>query len=306
MEKRLSVELYNIIIDLNARHRILEMAWFWFELFDIFEENLKTKNQKYWEHVSEKFYDISTKRIVNHVYDSNSWLYMINSRLWDYFNKYPFIEQEKIYNDIKIDYKTIVSQTNSLIARPNIMEPIQYKDILIEKLEETEDGYIRIWYFEKQLYTNDKHGEWYKEKTVYWWVVFREDSEFPYSRYRVSIEDIYSNTDTSIFNSNENPIESYIQNLDMFENYRILWLNKELIKKMCLKMWDFIKWIYAVNEKNEIILKFSCWSSNYLGIDLKWEIPEFVGSQLLIRKDYFVDFIKIYKNNYFYSIKTSG
>jgi hypothetical protein len=88
----------------------------------------------------------------------------------------------------------------------------------------------------------------------------------------------------------------------MFENYKILWFKNELINLLWLKVWDFNRWLYAINDKDEIILKFNQWNSEYLWNDVKWMIPSFSWSELLIRKDYFDKLKNIYNKEIFFKI----
>ena len=301
MEKELTPELYDFLINLNYRHKVLDTFGFWFDLYDIFQENLNTKNQKYWKIISELFYDIHSKKIVNHIYDSNDWLESINKELYNYLNMYSFTDQVKIYKDIMIDHKILIAQTNSLTSRPQDLKfPIDYKESWFSDIDEIENKYFRIWHYEKQLYSEDKFKDWYKQKTVYWWIIFDKNKDFPYSEYRLNTKQLYDYTESKNIILEENPIITFIQTFDMFENYKILWFKDELINLLWLKIWDFNRWLYAINDKNEIVLKFNQWNSEYLWNDIKWMIPSFSWSELLIRKDYFEILKTIYwKKLYF-------
>lgn len=295
MRKEVTQELYNFLIDINYRHKVLDQVWYWFNLYDLFEENLNTKNGKYWKIISELFYDIHSKRMVNHIYDSNDWLESINKELYTYLNMYSAKVQLNIYKDIMIDYKVIIAQTNSLISRPqDLKSPIEYEKSGFHSINEIKKEYYRIWYYEKQLYSEDKFRDWYKQKTVYWWIIFDESKDFPYSDYKLNIKNLYNYNDSKNIVLEDNPIITHIQSFDMFENYKILWLKNELINLLWLKIGNFNKWLFAVDSKDEIILKFNQWNSEYLWNDVKWMIPSLSWSELLIRGDYFKKLKNIY------------
>jgi hypothetical protein len=64
--------------------------------------------------------------MVNHVYDSNDWLYLINKEFYNIFKFYKDNKsQNNIYQDIMIDCKIIISQANSLKSRPNMKLPLE-------------------------------------------------------------------------------------------------------------------------------------------------------------------------------------
>ena len=201
-----------------------------------------------------------------------------------------------------IDYKIIIAQTNSLTSRPyDLIHPIYYKKSDISSVTEKDSQYYRIWYYEKQLYSEDKFKDWCKQKTIIWWIIFDKNKVFPYSDYELNIKNLYNHNDSNNITLDDYPITAFIQTFDMFENYKILWLKNGLINLLELKIGDFTKWLYAVNNKDEIILKFNQWNSEYLWGDLRRMIPSFSGSELLIRKDYLNKIQNIYWNDIFMS-----
>lgn len=295
--------LYSFLVWINIRHRILDSQWLWFELYDIFDSTLKVRKEKYWDIIWDLYYDRVNKRMVSNIYDSNEWLYNINKNFESIFQVFPVSQQKNIYNQMKIDSKIIIAQTNSLILRPkDIIEPIEYQSNLVKDIEITSDWFVRVMHYEKQLFTKDKYNESYKEYSVYWSVFFWKEVDIDIEIKKLmdlhnslDIKSIYDR-DLWIFPHYEEllPI-SYIEKFDMLENYKILWLSNYLLDKLDLEIWPYYRGLYATNSQWEIIVKYNQWYSNYMWLELNKEIPKLDGAELLIRKDYFDKIVKFHK-----------
>ncbi len=327
--KKLRTALYNIIIDINDRHKNLNQAWFWFELYDIFEKNLNNKTKEYGDIVKQLFWNNYDNKMVSHIYDDNSWLRDINIKLYDALRKRPENEQIKRYEDIKIDHKILVTQANSLIQRAKgLKKPTEFEKWTHHlNIKKTNNGFVRLWHYEKELHISDKVKREYQESEIYGWIIFNKNIEetIPYSEIKLSSSDIYREqllcgrynnalylfiqqiryTIKTLFKKNNKYnyiVCSLIQNMDRLENYKILRINHNLIKILWLKVAHFTQWLYATNKKWEIILRFNQRNSGYLWDQLNGEIPKLSWSELLLRSDYFDKLIDIYWSTYKYQI----
>lgn len=222
-------------------------------------------------------------RYVTNIYPANYQFELLNTELYGEFENYT--NQSDLHHLLHIDYKTIVAQTQSFIKRPNIPKPSQIKTAW-ERNEIREDDWIRLSFYEKELYENEDSKN--KECCVYESVVFNSnlDKSFPFLNiafYPIHIwegfEMIYLDAFLGV---------SLIQEYDTLEDYKILWINPFFISKLNLHVDNYLNGLNAKNEKGETILKYNQWSSNYIGNrTITDEIPKLSGAELLCRKDYF-------------------
>lgn len=280
--------LYQYLLWINIRHCVLDAQWLWFELYDIFDENLKLRKEKYGDIIWDLYYDRVNKRMVSHIYDSNDWLYHINKNLEQQLNVFQKEDKQRIYNQIKLDNKMIVSQSNSLISRPiDLPDPNKYQEATLKDIDRVQGGFIRVLYYEKQLYTEDRFKDPYKEHSIYWEINFWQESKGTYNV--LDIKSIYDDN-LWIFYPDESysffPI-SYIKDIDMLENYKILWFSNRFLKELDLEVWDYTKGLYAKNKDWETVIKYNQWYSSYMWNEINHEIPRLNGAELLVREDYF-------------------
>ena len=72
-------------------------------------------------------------------------------------------------------------------------------------------------------------------------------------------------------------------------------MNPTILTKLDLTPNDFINGLNAKNNKDELVLKYNSWLSDYVGNDeIRDEIPKLDGAELIIRKDYFEQICNLY------------
>lgn len=231
--------------------------------------------------------NVSVEQFVKNIYPANYQLELINTELYREFENYPY--QSDLYDFLKIDYKTIVAQNQSYIKRPNLPKPSQIEGGWTKTEISKKNDWIRIGYYECELF-----GERYSESKNYIafeGVVFNSNlnDDFPFSTYSLYPIHLWEEIDMS--GIDEFLCVLLIQQRDTLEDYKILWLNTEIISKLKLENEKYTNGLAAKNELGEIVLKFNRWSSNYVGngdiTGISDEIPRLEGAELMCRKDYF-------------------
>ncbi len=220
-----------------------------------------------------------------------------------------FLDKDFLYDLLKIDYKTIVSQTLSYTQRPlDLLKPSEIQNTW-KKLEIEENDWVRLGYVEYELF-GEKWGEnKLKNYKIFEGVVFFDGLEktIPFSRYRLFPVHLWKNIEIS--DLDEFLCVSLIHQYDTLENFNILWLNSAIIKTLNLRIGNYIEGLAAKNNKNEVVLRLNYWLSDYVGdgeiAGISDEIPRFEGVELICRKDYFDKICAMYKPNkpYRYRLK---
>ncbi|MFH0974951.1 MAG: ATP-binding protein [Spirochaetota bacterium] len=286
----------DFFLRLNYRHRILERKGL--NINNIFGKFKATFSRKYKEAL-----DLYGNRMrewsVNNLYFSDYLLELINEDFYNAFKSYP--DSNLVYNDIKIDIKTIIAQYLSLNTRPKDLK--KYSEYegngLYTSTSEISinEGWVRIGHFENELVEKEHYKlENYK---IFGGITFNSDNKpiFPFSTYRLDMPKIWENIYPD-YENQETIVFSLIQKQFQFEDFKILWLNPILVSNFKLNVCNFLSGLRATNDNGEIILKFNSWYTSYIASDrmddIIQEIPKLDGSELLIREDYFKKICDLY------------
>ncbi len=268
---------------LNYRNDTVNRKGFEFEtVVGKYKSSFASKYGKSFEFLANRSID----RLVKNIYPSNYQLELLNTELYQEFEDYP--NQPDLYDFLKIDYKTIVAQNQSYIKRPNLPKPSQIEKEWT-KTEIAKNDWIRIGYYEHELFEVSYSKN--KEYRVFEGIVFNSNliNDIPFSRYRLFPIHLWEEINMNGFD--EFLCVSLIQQWDTLEDYKILWLNTEIILSLDLKVDKYINGLVARNELGEIVLKYNRWCSNYVGngeiAGISDEIPRLEGAELMCRKDYF-------------------
>ncbi len=245
----------------------------------------------------------SVKKYVNNIYPSNYLLKLINECLYSEFSE-CYNADSLFFDVLKINYKLIVAQTNSYQKRPSdLIKP----STIIEDWQKNEVIYsewVRLGYYEYEIHEK-KYGET-EECNVLEGIVFNSKIKKtrPFSRYSLYPQHIFDNMPMS--GIDEYLCLNLIQQNDNLENYKILWINSNIINNLNLKVDNFLYGLSARNENNEIVLKYNHWCCDYLGNEsISDEIPKLEGSELICRRDYFEKICKLFGDEtpYLYTLK---
>jgi hypothetical protein len=284
----------DFFIGLNYRHSILEKAGINIKnTFGKFKATFSNKYQDDLELYGNRMYE----RSVNNIYFSDYMLELINVDYYYIFKRFSNLSQ--VYQDLKIDIKTIIAQYLSSSIRPKQLKKYaEYngissysEDIPIDK------GWVRLGHFESELIEQERYK--LENNKTFGGITFHVENKsiFPFSGYRLSMDCIWEGVYPA-YKIEETIVFSFIQKEVQFEDFKILWLNPVIVKTLELQVCDFLSGLCAVNIDNEIVLKFNSWYSDYLATDysndIRDEIPKLDGSELLIREDYFNRICEMY------------
>lgn len=290
----ISEEESNFFIGLNYRHSILERASIDIKnTFGKFKAKFSGKYQEYLDLYGNRMHE----RSVNNIYFSDYLLKLINK---DYYNKFKsFVNSNQVYDDIKIDIKSIIAQYLSLSSRPSDLKKYSdYGGIASYSLDvPINDGWVRIAHFEYELIEQEHYK--LKDYKTFGGITFNAENKsiFPFSGYRLDMVNVWEEYSPA-YEIEETIVFSFIQKQLQIEDFKILWLNPVIMELLNIKVCDFLSGLCAKNENNEIVLKFNSWYTQYLATDysndIRHEIPKLDGSELLIREDYFNKICEMY------------
>jgi hypothetical protein len=292
----------NFFKKLNYRNEILNNMNFDFET--VVSKHKATIWNKYKEEF-ELFKNRSIDRDVKIIYPYAYLLELINTELYSQFSKYD--NQAKLYDVLQIHYKTIVAQTNSYSIRPLEIDKPHLIKKKWQKREVAYSDWIRLGYYEYELY-EESFGKNNKCR-VFEGIAFKNNVEesIPFSCLRLFPTYIWNNISMTDFD--EFLCLFLTQFHDDLEDYKILWINPILLNELKLNVQNPITGLNASNSKNEVVLKYNRWSSDYVGdgniAGISDEIPRLEGAELICRKDYFEKICKFYKSKkpHLYALK---
>lgn len=275
---------YNYFINLNYRHRILKDTGL--DTKNVYSKFKNTFGQKYGKYL-ELYYNSLNKIEVKNIYDSDYILEIINKNYYNFLNKYS--NKTELIKDLKINVNTLIAQNNSQISRPlELLKPSEENNGMYDLSSKTKNNWVQIGYFEKEL--KEEKSYLFDTHIIFGGAIFLNPQEitFPFSDHLMIPNLIYENKYD--FDLDPKIVFSIFQK-DSLENYKILWLNPEIIKILNLIPSNFLKGLSAVNESGEIVLKYNSWRCEYLKIsdssNIDDEIPKLDGAELIIRRDYF-------------------
>ena len=211
-----------------------------------------------------------------------------------------------IFEDLTLDIKNIISQTNSYQNRPQTLNlPSSMGEICVEQIKFNEK-WIRIAHIETELYKEDRFGEAVDYKS-FGSIYFEKNKE---KELPVAHLKYIPNLDFNLNEILDDKVITYIflQKNHHIEDFGLIMLNPNIMKDLKLEMAEFNSGISARNELGEIVLKYNSWKTNYIGnghvTGIADEIPLSDGAELVIRNDYFNKLIKPYSEIPYYKTIT--
>lgn len=203
-------------------------------------------------------------------------------------------------NELKLDIKTIIATSQSLIKRPNIPKPYDVKGGFKEP--GYEGDFRVISRFEREL--SEKHyGEKGQNKGG---VIFEGllpcKIEMNPLIEKFSSNHIWENS----YYVGEPFIQGFNANIDSIESQYVLWINSQLLNMLGLKLDNYNNGLRALNSNNEIVLMFRCWRDQLIGngasfVGVDSNIAKLEGCDLILREDYFNKLKKIIPNVVYYT-----
>ncbi len=241
------------------------------------------------------FVNRSHQRLSPNVYLESLVFKFVCKYLHDEYKEPIFFE-----NEIKLDVKTIIATSKSLIQRPRIPKPSD----VVEGFKEPdyEDGFRVISRFEREL-SEDKYGEIGTNKGS---IVF--EGLLPYEIETNPLVEKYPSNHIweNSYYLNEPFMQGFNSSINSIESQYVLWMNSELLAMLGLRLDNYNNGLRALNSDNEIILKFRCWrellignGASYVGVDSN--IAKLEGCDLILREDYFINLKKIIPKMVYYA-----
>ena len=278
-----------------------------FDMYHIMS-NLKTAN-KFRNGLKPDFFYNNFRGISSdNISVSDLLLELVNTDYYSSFKDMDNHDQHLIYQSIKIDVEPIIAQVKSLIMRPTNLQSRSGKYQPIPFFSENKN-WVRLGHFEIISETAKKSNDYKINKTkCYGGIIFIEDSTtniFPYAR-KIKSRQLF-NGFTSEYKLEDAIIFSDISlEQSQLEAMRILWLNPYIVSLLNIKVCEFEQGIFATNEIGDIILKYNFWSSNYYATEqyggMNYEIPQYLGSELVIEESYFQKICDIYGREAIYYV----
>lgn len=247
------------------------------------------------ENEIETFVNRSQQRLSPNVY-LDSIVFMCACRYLHSMCKRPMIFE----NELKLDIKTIIATSQSLIQRPNIPKPSDVKGGFKEP--DYEGDFRVISRFEREL--SEKHyGEKWQNKGG---VIF--EGLLPYKIEMNPLIERFSSNHIweESYYVGEPFIQGFNANIDSIESQYVLWINSQLLNMLGLRLDNYNNGLRALNSNDEIVLIFRCWRDQLIGngasfVGVDSNIAKLEGCDLILREDYFNKLKKIVPNIVYYT-----
>jgi len=241
----------------------------------------------------------------NRSYSMLSTNNILENIIFEEVNKYLYknYKDSVIFeNFCRIDIKTIIAYQNSLIERPKILKPSETEEGYKTDLNQF-DNFIQIARFENEMLLND-NGYGRKGQVIIFEGISIFGNKMPFTQYLPSFL-IWHN---DFYDHDYQFIVGFMTTFNSIEANNILWINNLLQQNLGLVIDGFNNGLQALNEKNEVILKFRQWKSKLIGnassfVGQDSNIPKLEGCDLILREDYYKQLQKIIPNMQFYSKK---
>jgi len=228
---------------------------------------------------------------------------LLENMIFEEVNKYLF---QNDYNldifkkDIELDIKTLIATQNSIIVRPKMSRPFEIEEGFKTELVNI-NGFIQIARFENEMIENE--NGWGRQGQT---VIFEGLSIFgekkPFIEYLPSSLIWHNALYYKPF------IIGFMKKFNSIEADNTLWFNSLLLNDLGLFLDNFNNGLQALNEGNEVVLKFRQWRSDlidngasFVGQDSN--IPKLKGCDLILREDYYERLKMIIPDMEFYSKK---
>ena len=228
---------------------------------------------------------------------------LLENMIFEEVNKYLFQSDYDLNifkKDIELDIKTLIATQNSIIVRPKVSRPSEIEEGFKTELVNI-NGFIQIARFENEMIENE--NGWGRKGQV---ILFEGLSIF--GEKKPFIEYLPSSLIWHNALYYEPFIIGFMKNFNSIEADNTLWLNSLVLNDLELYLDDFNNGLQALNEENEVVLKFRQWrsglidnGSSFVGQDSN--IPKLEGCDLILREDYYERLKMIIPDMEFYSKK---
>lgn len=226
---------------------------------------------------------------------------LVFTEVFKYLNEH-YADSFVFEDNVKLDIKSIVAHSKSLIQRPSLLTPSESN--IGFKEPDSFNGFIRIARFEQQLAEREYNTDASKQGAVLFegLLPIRVQTNPLYCQY--TSDDIWNNT----FCLDEAVIQGLYPNLHSIEAPNIMWLNSGLLHMLGLTLDTYKHGLRALDGNQEPILIYRQWreelignGASFVGIDAN--IAKLEGCDLILREDYYIKLKDIIPNMVFYTFK---
>lgn len=203
-------------------------------------------------------------------------------------------------DEIKLDVKTIIATSQSLIQRPNILKPSEVREGFKEP--DYENGFRVISRFERELDENHYGEKGGNKGRVIFEGLLPDKLEINPLVEKSSSNHIWENS----YYLGEPFIQGFNASINSMEPQYVLWINCQLLNILRLKLDNYNNGLRALNSNNEIVLIYRYWREQLIGngasfVGIDSNIAKLEGCDLILREDYFNKLKKIIPNVVYYT-----
>ncbi len=236
----------------------------------------------------------------NGMLSPNTYIYDLVFKHVNEFLYQQYRESVIFEGDGKIDVRTMIATSNSLVNRPNLVKPLD-KSTGFSGPDELND-FVVIARFERQFEARDYGSNTRGNRAVVcegclpMKIKMNPLKSFPCTQDIWKDEYCYGTPVIQGFCFNENSLEAA----------QVIWMNGELLSILGLSVDHHDNGLRAINENGEVVLIYRYWRESLIGkgasfVGLDSNISKLEGCDLILRKDVYKKLRAIIPNMAFYT-----
>jgi len=230
----------------------------------------------------------------------NTYIYDLVFKHVNEFLYQQYRESVIFEGDGKIDVRTMIATSNSLVNRPNLVKPLD-KPTGFSAPDELND-FVVIARFERQFEDRDYGSNTRGNRAVVcegclpMKIKMNPLKSFPCTQDIWKDEYCYGTPVIQGFCFNENSLEAA----------QVIWMNGELLSILGLSVDNHDNGLRAINENGEAVLIYRYWRESLIGkgpsfVGLDSNISKLEGCDLILRKDFYEKLKAIIPDMVFYT-----
>lgn len=186
----------------------------------------------------------------------------------------------------KIDVRTMIATSNSLVSRPDLAKPLD-KSTGFSAPDQLND-FVVIARFERQFEARDYgHNTTGNIAVLFEGCLAIKIKMNPLKSFPCT-QDIWKNE----YCYGAPVIQGFCINTNSLEAAQVIWMNGELLSLLGLSLDHYDSGLRALNENGEAVLIYRCWRENLIGkgasfVGLDSNISRLEGCGLILRKDFY-------------------
>jgi hypothetical protein len=236
----------------------------------------------------------------NGMLSPNTYIYDLVFKHVNEFLYQKYRESVIFENDGKIDVKTMIATSNSLVSRPDLVKPLD-KLTGFSAPDELND-FVVIARFERQFEARDYGCNTKGNRAVVCEGCLPMKIKVPPLTSFPCTQDIWKDE----YCYGTPAIQGYCINENSLEAAQVIWMNGELLSLLGLSLDHYDNGLRALNKNGEAVLIYRCWrehliekGASFVGLDAN--ISRLEGCDLILRKDFYEKLEIIIPNIAFYT-----